>query len=796
MNNLQNISFTNTTIHTLQEECQQYIEKGTKPYLTVDKKGQVHLRPKQRLSCVQRVVSLLRGESTSLPKSLSQLAVTFRSYIEKNDLTEQELLSLLRILKVTKHLRDKQLHSPQKQEELIRARREQKTLSHDIVEKIAQLRGKDSVTVYLEEGFLEEAYEIIQKTIESATPLTEALPNGLLEKLIPLAIQKQNLLLLVRMAEKNISLSSYNIPQERVAIAAIERGSEKALLSLLRHGLSIDMKNDYEEPLIILAIEYRFQETISYLLKKGVSPLTRNIHGLPAIELTFEQNNVDIIRMMMRSYNPQIKYKNPEELVEKSALQHYLENSFHSSDQKQHILKELLIAPLDPSKSTLILGIAVNRVEWHFLMGEQIDSSFSREELELSCSKMKQSYPVRSVEEFEISHFKINPKHYKHQIPHTTPKTKPEGVSISEFLTLFENINLDDPQAVNYIDPQKLLSATNKSSLKEIKKSLQILINRIQSREEFLGTPRGGYEALEQFYNEIEIHFLHIIKTLKEEQTPVKTLSVIKELTLASDLCGGKYFSTMVEQYLRICRNIEQTPLLTLYNTLADLRSISLQNATNLNGNNNNVHNHNHALRAIGKEYGIPGYEQAIKFDDHYIGENYSIEAIRTSFFVQYTPSNIVLDWIMPLMRSDEEFRAKYIDWSKENIPDWFEKDKYDALKKKIQSTKDHNVIEEILKTNDIVKNNNETIEEALKEDRLYRYLETIIHDQEGKIRLSGVLYYLERCAVLSSSLDWDDMNKKILPIEIKENLFYKTVTDISNFFNSLAHEFQRIFKI
>ncbi len=802
---------TSTYFANLEKQYDELVTNNHRPYFFKNYSGEVGFTSYS--SCLSLRVYQLFGHTLDLQKTLpffigkaKELVQSIKA--EQSQLSQSELRSMLKVLGVTYALNQKSLLNAQQYTEkkriLTNSLQEQYSTIQNGLKLLSQIEQKSIVQLSFDLALIRHAFDFICKDHPFHDISTENL-----QKIVPFCIQEKKYDLILDLVGMNVPIPLGSVHSVLLTQLALKNTHTKALIGLILQGIPLQAK--YTEitsphiPLLCLIAEKGMTDALHVAIEKGASLGDTDSYGNTALYYAFLSHSISASKLLLQKIDPTIRNRQG-----KTALEMYLGNqTIYTIEEKRAFLVSLLsrkttrFLNMGREQRAIILhkialhDLAIDLFEIQFLLGRPLlDNLGTREELAESCEILKTLYSPHSVLCFEVSHFTLINDQYKYGVESFTPTGRPENTKIQDLSALYEGLNLTNPTQAHYLDPNPLQKVMNASNLQQVSSALDVFITTIATRKAFKGTPTANTPALKDFYDLIELHLLHVIATLKKKNDPYRTYSCIKELIAASSECGGRYYSVAIEQYLRICLEKVETPLLKLYQSLAEMRSIAFHNAVISTsgrshngeyGGNHNVHNHNYALKILGKKYGIPGYQQALQFNDSYLGNNFSIQDIEEKFLQSYTPTNIIIDWIYPLITSDADFKESYIDWHKEHIPSWFQKEKYKFLHKELKKIEKESAphvvseqVAEFLRQNDIYIMPHQQAMEAIEDAKKSEYLSTIVYDEKSELTLSGVLYYLEKNAIISSKLPWMDSDKEIIQVQIDQNSFYRPLHSLA----------------
>lgn len=289
----------------------------------------------------------------------------------------------------------------------------------------------------------------------------------------------------------------------------------------------------------------------------------------------------------------------------------------------------------------------------------------------------------------------IDQTHLQRAVPEIKMPEPPEGVTINTLVEMFTVINFDDPNRPGYISPRRLREAfrmipdgfvATKGSLK---KYLETYINRVQKRVAFGGTPLvSNREQLEQFYKKIESSLKVLVDLFQQEEDLVLRNCLILDLAVAGYYCGSRYFKEPKEIYSALRFSAEGASLEGQGLVLAlRLRTNIISYLANQLAHNTGMipHAENYLFEKLTVDWGVPKPE----YEDGYatiraFKENYTNQVLSSKFAELYTAVALMDHFLVSLNEQSREMKELFIDWLKENRPDWYEKGHYEPILKAV----------------------------------------------------------------------------------------------------------------
>jgi hypothetical protein len=234
------------------------------------------------------------------------------------------------------------------------------------------------------------------------------------------------------------------------------------------------------------------------------------------------------------------------------------------------------------------------------------------------------------------------------------------------------------------------------------------------------------------------------------------------EFLRAADFCGTKHLSVSIEQFNAVVCNRLPSFETAIEESLGVYRDVLFRGSVHFNVYGRqavmNVHSHHAALHYLGKKLAIPGAEMA-EFADEYDKPSAEVlEETEGRFFKSYTPVHILNEWLAEQANGESDFRNKFIDWCKVNIPKEWGKEKFDPIRLELQKLRKKNSskaeIEKFLNGHEIF-TGTMTPEEAIEDERKMCFigLEVIVDMNAPKmcIQKSALVYMLDRIHVFTN---------------------------------------------
>jgi hypothetical protein len=293
--------------------------------------------------------------------------------------------------------------------------------------------------------------------------------------------------------------------------------------------------------------------------------------------------------------------------------------------------------------------------------------------------------PVRNSAIKSTLSNQINPSHIKVEENIFDFSQIPESIKIENLLTF---LNQSD------------FSAFEKNN---IQNGINRIIQNINGKVAFLGTPPAGTAQLDVFYNNLKnmLRF-SVYQLIKEEReflearggTPPAQGSedfnkyrvildgkkrILRQMSEVSGACGSRWMGEALVLYTMQKPAGSHSFDKAILNHLSLVRRDLLNHLIH-NENNNDTHFYGAVIQAVGPALGVPGSDLAVEHLRH-------LETSVANRFIQnftrlYSTTKI-LDEIKAHFKSNQEFREQAYDWIQDQKADWKQNEyqnKADAL--------------------------------------------------------------------------------------------------------------------
>lgn len=202
--------------------------------------------------------------------------------------------------------------------------------------------------------------------------------------------------------------------------------------------------------------------------------------------------------------------------------------------------------------------------------------------------------------------------------------------------------------------------------------------------EKFEATPEGGAE-LQKWYTAVELRLKHIVHELSKETTSIpKRDKSILEIAEAAGHCGTRWWETPLEVEQDFNKDVIKVVTLEdkFLRLLQNFRLGIIEELSKLSEHEGpNVHYFNRYMFLIGKEMGIPGFDQ-ITLDTSFAPELLEKETAIQKFKERYTLPNVIKFFSQEFEKTPAAIPlTELLEWLRNNIPESFEKTKYEALR-------------------------------------------------------------------------------------------------------------------
>jgi hypothetical protein len=307
---------------------------------------------------------------------------------------------------------------------------------------------------------------------------------------------------------------------------------------------------------------------------------------------------------------------------------------------------------------------------------------------------MERVSPGHSLSLKQFVNDEINVDHIKTEELELDTSFVPANIKVDALKDLFKEINFTDKNAPGYMAPETCREITRIIPLEELKENLEKFIQRVNTREAFLGTPPGhDVPRLMDFYQHIEDAVrLSIYKTTKdvaefetqngtdfanfsiEKKREYNNLletraRVVLDLAIAGAHCGARYMGEATEIYSNLyneggipnAKDLQGTIIEILAKKREEIAKGQIQIHLGTD-----THEFTKYMGNMGKILGIPGTKNIIE----HLSRSIDTHQMLNYFFQEYTVDTII-DTIQEKIKTSKTFREKITDWIKDQVKDW-----------------------------------------------------------------------------------------------------------------------------
>ncbi len=416
---------------------------------------------------------------------------------------------------------------------------------------------------------------------------------------------------------------------------AIYTKNQKATAILLSTPLDLSWKHPKQgNSLLHIAVEALDPNTTKALIALGADISQKNYTGLVPIEMGLQKPDPTLFYMHLFG-----DHQHAREQISAKGIHQFLTNVNH--EQKTLALEVALLF----NSSAIAQKIAP-----HYSPQEHLHAQMA----------LAKKYPSSSCKITAFSHLQIDHQHLRSSFIDAEIPPPEKNIEIEKLYSLYHQL-------------KEAFSAFSAPLQK-----LERFIDRIKKRTAFMGTPKTGSPGIKTFYDTIERALKNVLlffeSATNTDELRAVQIAFIQELLTNIDLCGGRYFTTMVDQYFKICRKKPLTFEERIIRSLAEYRTICLQSVIDP-GKEHNLNDYNYFMRMRGRELGIMGFQNYEAFSDEFGFVH--IQKTETKFWQLYSPENICSEWILPLLKDNGDLRGDFIDWHKEHIPNAVDRDEW-----------------------------------------------------------------------------------------------------------------------
>lgn len=193
----------------------------------------------------------------------------------------------------------------------------------------------------------------------------------------------------------------------------------------------------------------------------------------------------------------------------------------------------------------------------------------------------------------------------------------------------------------------------------------------VKTRRAYMGTPRAGSPALEQFYQHIEWALQHVIHKVQNEEAQAALnmkRQVLAELIRASGYCGPRLQQTAMQLYREHVQRTPPTLQEKIYERLDIYRRLIAESLAP--PTSQTIHYYDELLHELGQELGLAdaAFVRASGTLRLTAGGMCVKNRDRTRFFYRYHP-HAIYSWLSEEIEQNSSLRQEVIDWLADNIP-------------------------------------------------------------------------------------------------------------------------------
>ncbi|MGL5627353.1 MAG: hypothetical protein ACRDDW_07605 [Candidatus Rhabdochlamydia sp.] len=315
---------------------------------------------------------------------------------------------------------------------------------------------------------------------------------------------------------------------------------------------------------------------------------------------------------------------------------------------------------------------------------------------------MERTSPGHSLLLKQFVNDEINVDHIKTEELELDTSFVPLNIKVDVLKDLFKEINFTNKNAPGYMAPETRREITRIFSPEELEGNLEKFIQRVNTREAFLGTPPGhDVPRLMDFYQQIEdavrLSIYQTTKDVAEFETQNGTdfanfsieknreynnlleirARVVLDLAIAGAHCGARYMGEAMDVYYSVYgkegitndKDFQGTIIEILAKKREEIAKGQIQIHLGTD-----THQFTKYMSNMGKVLGIPGTKNIIE----HLSRSIDIYQMLNYFFQEYTVDTII-DTIQEKIKTSKTFREKITDWIKDQVEDWNRK-KYENV--------------------------------------------------------------------------------------------------------------------
>lgn len=277
----------------------------------------------------------------------------------------------------------------------------------------------------------------------------------------------------------------------------------------------------------------------------------------------------------------------------------------------------------------------------------------------------------------------LNEQHFRSYRTKLSTREVPANITIQRLLTVFDEINFDNPTHPGYFPPLALKDEGKPIARADLRSGLQTFISRVANREPFVGTPPAHERrSLSGFYQQIEDAVRVVLFTLLSEleiskkeglkstfyQNALENLGrFVIDIAIASRLCGARYMGEAMSMH-DIYRGGFERGVGTLDYHLTELLAEERKRIVlgQILPKEQNAHDYTLKLSRLGRMLGLPHTENIVES----IKTNFDLRHELESFFRIYKRDHII-QIVQTEFKTSQDFREKFVEWVKSQMGGW-----------------------------------------------------------------------------------------------------------------------------
>ncbi|MDB6081851.1 MAG: repeat, subfamily, partial [Chlamydiia bacterium] len=408
------------------------------------------------------------------------------------------------------------------------------------------------------------------------------------------ALGKENSELSLHLIKKGADIHHVSIDGGTALMRACIAGLKDVALYLIDHNVNVHAVNKDKESAFQFACQVGLGEVIEVLLTKNVNVHFVDQEGNTALHyacqyglapfashlLSKHSHEIDVTAKNAAALTPFKTFVVSPEWEKYTGWMRYFADKLLPGWDIEALRKGEIKEKLSRSGQKMSFEELAFTCQDTYL-GREYASQVSEQQFETSIRAMKNKYPKSSAIEpfiFNVK-YKIVESHLT-ALPETVIPEKPKGIKVRDILDIFKGINYYDKDQPDYFaPPQDADDSDNDSDSEEddkqaaLQKSLQTFVTRVERREAYKGTAKGG-QALIDFYETIESATCHVIQKLKGLDDKEQAAAVIREFLLAASLCGPRIYNNAVAQFEKVVCNTQPTFATAILKAAQELRHL------------------------------------------------------------------------------------------------------------------------------------------------------------------------------------------------------------------------------